>query len=468
MRITKIYSGLLLAATGLSLTMCNSADESAQLSSQHGIFDFKALPDVPTDISADATDTALAAYAWQEFLALNWKSTYDKDGHKGEPDLTWTYASDTLTQTATVVWETYAHRSELSPYVYPMRPFDSACKYSYRYAPQPGANSPSFGLLHNLDETSEIGSCNLNAFADSQNLYTDTFRVRYQAKVNRTEYDYIRNTFPTQDSLSNTVARTQQYVKARYNDSTYTPSAPLLTLPDGSIEVKTAWRPLGKNDDPSKFLTRTVIDYSSRPVGNTFTYTNKTYGLIGIHIIHKSKNHPSFVFATWEHIGVMEDRMRYILLTENAEYDTLGYRVPLRAHPIPIISMISTDYVHQNLLPSKSIWQNYRLVGVQGTPNNSEATPNFFLSNYVIESDSLLAFFHGSGFANPFDGKPNVLYNNNLYSVGGCQGCHGGGAQHTGTDFSFIVNSPNLAPDAVAGKPVGGVTKLQLLKKRLK
>ena len=466
---------LLIVAAGLLFTTVVNCGNGAGTGSD--IFDFQASYALPADVAVNASDTTLAAYAWQEFLALNWKSSYSTDGRKGEPDTSWNYFSDEAPFPDTIVWETFAHRSELSPWTYPMRPFDSACSYSYQYAPQPGAGSPSFGLLNNLDETSEIGSCNLFAFTNAGNLYTDSFIVRYQAKVNRAEYDYIRNTFPTQDSLDSTAQRTQRYIDARYSGSTSSPSVSnlLLDLPDGSVEIKSAWRELKPGEDSSQFFTRKVIVYSAQPVnGNTFTYTNKLYALIGLHIIHKSPNHPSFVFATFEHIGVEQDSMQYILLSgSNPQTDSLGYMKPIR-NPISSIDSQATAYVHSNLLPTTSVWQHYRLVGVQGTPTSDVSTPNFFLANYVIESDSLLARFHGSGFSHPFNAQPNVYYNQNLYSVGGCQGCHGGGAQHSGTDFSFIVNSPNSAPDPVIGpaisQPAGRLpdllqpTKLQRLK----
>ncbi len=67
------------------------------------IFNFTASYQVPDDIDTNASDTALAAYAWQEFLALNWKSSFDSSGIKSEPDASWSYAYDTSSQTATVV-----------------------------------------------------------------------------------------------------------------------------------------------------------------------------------------------------------------------------------------------------------------------------------------------------------------------------------------------------------------------------
>lgn len=446
----------LLVVTALSVLFYNCGSDNFEAKT-NPIFNFKASYNVPEDTSVNASDTALAQYAWEEFLALNWKSSYSKDGRKGMPDTLWNYATETSASPDTLVWETFAHRTELSPYNAPMRPFDSSCRYSYLYAPQPLNDSASFELLNNLDETNEIGSCNLFAFADSSSIYTDSFMVRYQAKTNKVEYEYIKNNFANQDSLDSVTARTQAYIKAKFANPNFADtSSPgsLLNLPDGSIEVKTAWRQLKSTEDASKFLTRKVIVYSAQPITgtNTFTYTNKTYALIGMHIIHKSKNHPSFVFATWEHVGVVsKDSMKYVLLDSSGKYDTLGLSAPIR-NPISAIDSLATLYVHENLLPQGSVWQNYRLVGVQGTPGDS-TDANFFLANYVIESDSLLARFHGAGFDSPFNRRANVVYLNDTFSIGGCQGCHGGGAQRSGTDFSFIVNSPNSAPDPVAGPP---------------
>jgi hypothetical protein len=448
---------LLFIALGAISIFFYNCHSSPTKPTQTGIFSFTASYAVPNDTLVNASDTALAIYAWEEFLALNWKSSYGIDSLKGKPDTSWNYFSDSTTIPDAVVWETFAHRTELSPYHYPMRPFDSACRYSYQYTPVAGSGSPSFGLLHNLDETSEIGSCNLFAFVDSNQLYADSFTVRYQAKTNRVEYDYIKNNFVNADSLKSTVNRTASY----YNTKFAQPNSPrpggLFNLPDGSIEVKTAWRQLKPSEDASKFFTRKVIVYSAQPTSGdtTFTYTNKTYALIGMHIIHKSKNHPSFVFATWEHIGVVSnDSMKYVLLNSgNPQVETLGFKTPIR-NPIPTIEDLATEYVHQKLLPAKSVWQNYRLVGVQGTPTRDTTAPNFFLANYVIESDSLLARFHGAGFVAPFNGRANVVYKNDTFSIGGCQGCHGGGAQRNGADFSFIVNATNKMPDPIAGPPV--------------
>lgn len=461
---------IIVAITGMR---CSSNGSNPHKNVCNGCADtnFSFVPSytIPADVDTDASEAQLAAYAWQEFLALNWKSSYSTDSTKGNPDTTWSFADSSKPVPDIVVWETYAHRTELSPYQYPMRNFDSLCNYSYQYPPKRGDSSANFGYLHNLDETSEIGSCTLYAFADVDG---HKHLVRYQAKTNRSEYNYIKNNFLNQNALNVAQSNTAKYIRSAYANNGVPDSTkltnPMIVLPDSSIEVKSAWRELTKYDDSSMFFTRTVITYYNNPGDTNFYYTNKKYALIGLHIIHKSKKHPSFVFATWQHVDVYKDSMKYNLLSQagSPSVDSGGLRQPVRNKISPVTSA-STRYVHK-ILPHNSIWKNYMLVGVQGKPTNNDTTqPNFFLANYVIESDSLLARFHGSGFANPFNAQPNVVYNKALYSVGGCQGCHGGGAQHSGTDFSFIVNSPNTNPDAVPDSGTNQMSSLRGINDRI-
>ena len=86
------------------------------------------------------------------------------------------------------------------------------------------------------------------------------------------------------------------------------------------------------------------------------------------------------------------------------------------------------------------------MVGVQGKPTGDSSTFNYFLANYVVESDSTLADFKGSGIGTPHDGKPNILYDGQFFTMGGCQGCHGVAQKNLGGDFSFLLDT--------VGKPI--------------
>src|SRR5437588_54023 len=79
-------------------------------------------PNVPHDVQGGVrlppttdSDAQLAAFAWQQFLALCWQSDYNTTScSRGAPDTSWNF-SMAYKQGQPLVWETYAHRSELRP-----------------------------------------------------------------------------------------------------------------------------------------------------------------------------------------------------------------------------------------------------------------------------------------------------------------------------------------------------------------
>ena len=418
----------------------------------------------PSDLDSNATPQQLLEFAWEEFFALNWKSSYSKDHLRDHPDTTWNFSSDSKPFPDTLVWETYAHRSELRPYSNNMLGFDVPPHYSYGIplSPYPGSKA-SFKLFDVLDENNEIGSCDMYAHTNS---YGKQYEVLYQAKVNKDEYNYVLAHYPKKAALDSA----RFYTKRMINDSGFyyhniknscncPDNYKGISLPCGSrqkghigaMEVKTAWRELTPKDTASKFLTRTVVYF--RKQGNKVYYDNKIYALIGLHIIHKTTHYESFVFATWEHVGVERDGMGYQLLSQVNGNDS-GNVVPSfsRLHPVTALADSSTNYVHRKLrkMNPNSIWLNYRLIGVQATPTNDTTSFNFFLANYVVESDPTLNDFHGSGIGHPHNGLPNTFYRGSKYTMGGCQGCHGVAQTTLGTDFSFLlddVGKPIYSPD---------------------
>lgn len=67
----------------------------------------------PHDVAAgrNANITQLAQFAWQEFLALNWKASMTN--YRGTPDATWTYSTPGP-YPQLLVWQTYAPAAGLS------------------------------------------------------------------------------------------------------------------------------------------------------------------------------------------------------------------------------------------------------------------------------------------------------------------------------------------------------------------
>lgn len=465
MKKTFIALAIVFAAGFFVSSFVKKADGAAKSPFQFNIQFRGAVPqDLPTNTS---TPEELCSFAWSEFFSLNWNSTwYVTQSQRGMPAPGWNYANDPSPFPATpLVWETYAHRTELRPFNNPIKPFDTRPFYDFGTQPVPLPHTDT-QVFHCLDENNEIGSCDLYAYA---NTYGKKYQVLYQAKCNRDEYDYIRTNYPTKDSLLAATTRTADNLQ-KYNR--YYPGAPLLNcnldytervvvLPcgatpkpgntgtyDGAIEVKTAWRPITPNDDTTKFFRRKVLIFEK--LNGVTVSLNKTYLLIALHIIHKTKNYPNFVFATFEHVDVQKSNMGYQLLDRKGN-DSLGLMINYpRFHPIPAIADASTAEAHKllKLQNPNSIWQYYRLTGVQGNPTNDTRSFSFFLANYVVESDQTLGDFHGSGIHTPHDGGNNIVYMGKKLSMGGCQGCHGVAQLQLGTDMSFLLDT--------VGKPVPG------------
>ncbi|MDH5609361.1 MAG: hypothetical protein OEY56_07765 [Cyclobacteriaceae bacterium] len=417
---------------------------------------------VPRDLPADATESDMAVFAWNEFFALNWAASWPEDQRRTTPNVNWDFAtSGAAPQLA--VWETYIHRTELRPASGLRNQNLDTGKPVYSF--RAGIDSLTFQVTPsdywvNLDEDNEIGSCYLYAY--------DSLEVLYMAKSNLVEYNYVKAKFPTDQLLSLAVNRGADtvYLKdATSRNSTCNSDTAynVVCLPcgsevdEGAIEIKTAWRFLvpGK-DDPSRFLTKEVVYYPQIRNDSVAVAQTGTMALIGMHIIHKTKNYPAFIFASWEQVDVRNADMKIIgldtpIVNGNSDPSVDPHMpTPVVDRSIPA-TLQKVNQLAWEMIRSKnpaSRWQFYQLIGVQGTPVDFEqrsADDNYFMANYVIESDLLLTRFHGS-FQKPFDTLKNVVYNGRTFDVGGCQGCHGQ-AQLKGSDFSFLL-------DFGAGKPV--------------
>lgn len=485
-------------------------------------------PDLP---SRSASLEDVAKFAWQEFLALNWKASVDSThppspaNPRGLADGKWNYSMPTPAYPNPVVWQTYAQTTELRPNAPLTTPWNNLTypKYSYQVPIVQGSGSNT--LWNNLDEDSEIGSCDI--YAHYANQTPPQNLVLFQVKVNRDEYEYLRTNFGADQNvptgklgivqakvLKNIVNPPYAYFPGA-TSTCNCPSGQAICLPcgflppqttglapvTGAIEVKTAWRKLTPQDNPAHFFTATAIYYNVN-AGGKLAYYNDTFGLVGMHIIHKTTNFPDFVFATFEQVDVEGSGSDYVLLT-GAGAQT-GPFVPIvrqtgqtnrtQMHPVPpLLDQVTAKVRAQLLSMNKStIWQYYRLTGVQGastdcpvtlpagtTPNTQNCinyqtatqcttlNPNYYMANFMVESDPLLNNFSGPGFANAaiFKGSTcqNTVYANKIYDNGGCKGCHGAAQTNIGTDFSFLLdfgnNKPSITPATIRYiAPATGVT----------
>ncbi len=545
-----------------------------------GAHAYKVPHDLPKQGSKTISQqqTALAAFAWKEFIALNWPSSYTAATlTRGQPDMSKSVAQFAQpNSTGELVWQTYKHRVEVYPEGATTSNYNSSFNtvpsYSYpknigidqstnNKIPQCGAFVPmtgtdptkgtwvvnhdvtlsSISLFNNLDETSEIdlatmftdgdpnapGTAPPSTIPNYYGLPKQPRRFIYEAKANQVMFDYIagKNYFV---SSTRKTAQKATYTAVRNNgmgglapcpddDSiicfrpNVLPTAAKPAGKEGTILVKATWRQLTRLEANSgRFLMAPIIRYRNPDPANAKAFCFETvtvpaipisagdtaplpYGLIGLHIIHKTTNYPTFVFATFEqsdtlNSGTPHSGLFYYNRQVAAGTQPIKQTVTSRAHPISDATNAVTDQVHFQLRtqlamdqsgPQDSVWLHYKLIGVQGAatnPSNTDGT-DYFLANLVTETNEILRSFSGTldaenGTINPQN--TNLRVGQTAYTGGGCKGCHGnaqvGPKQQPGakplnpmkkiaSDFSFItqqapfggipdaINQPLKAPD---------------------
>jgi hypothetical protein len=430
-------------------------------------------PNVPHEVAtgASASVTELAIFAWQEFTALNWPAVDPATtGQRGRPDTNSNFLTIMPDQTGSyplLVWQTYRHKNELFPADGNTDPsFDStAPSYKYKGPPiQPGQPGYTNTLFNNLDESSEIGLCNMFAH--------DSTRILYEAKVNRAVFNYANTNKLTQCDDKNDcpilkAALLKTAGNLAENGAICSVDPSIVSLPcgdaattgdagEGAIEIKAAWRQLTTDESKSgRFYMRKVLYYTGpQYVGQQ--YQNAVYGLVALHIIHKTKAFPTFVFATWEQVDNYDDKDNQN--TENLKFVNTGTDLPNiavnRAHPIHSQIGPVNDAVHAAFTSKdpSTVWQYYKLIGVQGTPVNgpppagasADQISYYYLANIVVETNQTLQNFFGAapdGVVVPFNNVYLSGASGSPFQMGGCQGCHGTQGQSIGGDMSRLIGA---------------------------
>ena len=514
----------------------------------------------PQGITPDQELGYLANFAWEEFIALNWPSTYQpKKPIRGRADTQKTALDFTQYEGAPLVWQTYKHRVEVYPqglisftdkgpsYSYPdyQTKFDSSPYYRYRkglnsspkipqcgeydpvsmaWATIPNTDLTNIHLLNNLDETSEINLATMFVDGDPNapgvapptgtpiwmNLPTQPRRFIYQAKANRSMFDYVQeNTYYNKGVRLPAQKRT--YKAVRNHGAGGNPQCPVTSAnqsqvcfphgdnnseEEGAILIKATWRELTlKEYNSGRYVTAEIIRYrNAKPnsgiliggsipfcyeiVAATPTANTLPYGLTGLHIIHKTVNYPTFVFATFEQVDNLDQsKPNNQLFYYNRNSGLINpdkQVITKRAHPISSQVNQVNQEVHQQIRQllqssglSDSVWLYYKLVGVQGHAVDAGVDENYFLANIVTETNEVLRSFSGTldadaGTINPT--QLNIHKGVTSYIGGGCKGCHGNAQvgpdpasipldsadEKISSDFSFITQgAPITSPDAI-------------------
>ena len=222
----------------------------------------------------------------------------------------------------------------------------------------------------------------------------------------------------------------------KYFDPTIFEAAPAdQNFPVGALEFKYAWRILAEGEDASGYYTQPadielLIDQNGEVQTDPNQVRRVNVALIGIHVVGIVKDHPEFIWATFEHkdnapdlpAGMAADSpnpvsdkdwLLYIANTPASQSNqpnagavklvdpakqTLkpvtnvfrqfpwGSRPADAANAANIVALNTS--VRGRVLSSDAIWQNYMLVGGTWLPPNSLA-PNQSYGNRAVASTRL-------------------------------------------------------------------------------
>jgi hypothetical protein len=403
-------------------------------------------------------------FNWQNFIALMWPSKANSHGEPFEPNNTDVFGH--YSDGKLPVWLGWKSAFDLfpqngdKPVAWTARNGTAICK-SGDYEGQPVLVSGSkFSTV-----ADELDQAFGGPLVDQTGLFT-----RYEVRVNKVEYDFIRE-------------------NGYYNRSEWPNEAIIMPSGNGKdkegvIEVKAAWRDLSKVNPKfhSRFFT---LDNAVVSVPGTCDddknammrcdCTTTKVGLVGFHIAQKTPDFPQWVWATFEQVDNLgEDPSTPTEMTPSYYDPTLYQREPTvsRANPAqhpgssrvpkpsdfddttPInvvrLSQIpdtplredpkklgysTTDMNtrYRNLLKG-TVWEHYQLIGSQWPqlPSISAKTPTD--GDFGCEDGTPV---QAGGMPFPECQLANITMET-YHQYDSCMNCHQG-AQRAGADFSWIL-----------------------------
>jgi hypothetical protein len=344
------------------------------------------IPSTNFDIgSQDGAD----CFAWAEFVALNWPSNPSLPF--GEPD-----------DYSLVQWQTYMPADLIfQPWAQVPPPWgttliardgmDAKKIASGNYIVLSGTSKIP-GDFEENEATTNSGPAWLGA-QNGTNIW-------YEIRVNEDEYNYIIN---------------NQYYDANVQQTAAQNGTPIM-LPDnptGAMEIKAAWMEVPDltkiNSERFKLSNAYVQDESGG------SYRETVVALIGLHILRKTVNQPTFVWATFEQIDNLPQAgamAPYNLFNPNCLPETLQVKTAYDSDttvivncipnvqppyflvhgnqptPIQVSRKLAFDRTSQTINPavqtqiqkqnSNSVWQYYQLIDViwstNPTPDTAQPT----------------------------------------------------------------------------------------------
>jgi len=320
-------------------------------------------------------------YSWKAFIALVWPA---ESGHRGKPD-----RQRKVSDLGTRVFETYKPLWEV------FRP-DGALPEEWNSTSNNNAchlkPAPDDLVLASFSKFGDIGQAGVGTLVGPLVVQNRTY-VRYLTAFNQVEFDDIRSR--------------KLFLRANL------PVAPnALTMPDGSIDLKTSWIEMDHIANPQRFYTRSAIVLDPA----TGECTKKSVGLVGFHIVQKTPSRPQWIWTTFEQVDNVSLTSTSAATFNDGSGADMPATNPYSVSPLPLptpppYNVVRVKPIHPNtaatnlayqkaLRDSGSVWQFYQLVmtqwplaikqpAVAGTPQNTfpgRNTDSTAFSNTTLET----------------------------------------------------------------------------------
>ncbi len=222
---------------------------------------------IPADFPKKANPIAFFDdYSWRSFVALVWPAL---PGKRGAPD-----PSQGVGGTGPRIFETYKMLHELfhmdgsAPTAW--NSYDpsqfNACNVQMQYGDL---------VLASFSKFANLGQAGLGSLVGPLVAQNQTY-VRFETGFNESEF--------------NQIVGPQWYLRANLPAS--------ITFQAGSIDIKSSWVDMTNVQHPERYYTRTawLLDPSNG------TCSQKTVGLVGLHIVQKTPTRPQWIWSTFEQV----------------------------------------------------------------------------------------------------------------------------------------------------------------------
>jgi hypothetical protein len=371
-------------------------------------------------------------YSWRTFLAMVWPAA---EGQRGAPDAVkqvGAVSGSVVFETFKADWEVFqpdGHApSDWSQFGgVPSNP----CQTD---VPSPGFDDLILASISKFQNLGEAGFGNLVGPIVAQNK---TY-VRYMTSFNKTEFDQILNgQWFLEKGLQNGV-----------------------TFSDGSIDVKTSWIDMTNVSHPERFYTRKawLMDLATGRCSQT------TVGLVGMHIVQKTKSRPQWIWTSFEHVDNVPQTTPPNTGPTTFN-DGSGAPMPDPRNPIsfppPIIpplvfnivrvkpinsSTVKTNAAYQAKLKD-TVWANYQLVMTQWP---------LVAGNSSLPGTPVNTFPGSSDFSSSFANTTLETFDQKSISTG-CMACHNLVKAKHNIDFLWSLEINAFPPPAstLAMVPLG-------------